>query len=305
MLAPRLEDASVIEGRTKLVSPLRSVFGESAIWSESDGGIWSVDMHGHSIVLTTPRGESRLWKTPGPFLPWARALVLRDGGGLIAALSDRLYIFDPSTGDFTDLNINVSLPDGHLFNDATVDATGRLIIGTMLPGRGNDGKACFFSIGPDHNARLLFEGYNTTNGLAFSPDGLTFYFSDSHVDSRKVWASDYNPSTGTTGSPRLFIDFKDLPGKPDGAAIDCEGGYWLAAMASPFVHRFTAEGQLDRSYFLPLDTPTRPAFGGDGLATLYLTTGGLKSGESDDGLKGGLLSVETGFSGVSANLCCL
>jgi L-arabinonolactonase len=305
MNRPRLEDAPIVESDAMLASPLRGVFGESAIWSEADGGIWWVDMHGHSIILTTPDGQARFWKTPGPELPWARAVVLRERGGLIVALSDRLYGFDPPTGIFSDVDVSISLPQGHLFNDAIVDSAGRLIIGTMLPGRGNDGRAAFYQVDAGGSMRRLFDGYNTTNGLAFGPDGKTLYFSDSFADVRKVWAADYDPSTGGAGTPRLFADFACLPGKPDGATVDSDGGYWIAAMASPYVHRFTPEGRLDLSMHLPVDTPTRPAFGGKGLATLFVSSGGLKSGESDCGLKGGLLAISTKFTGMLPNACIL
>jgi L-arabinonolactonase len=305
MNQPRIEDAPIMDGAAKLVGSWRAVFGESALWSPADGGIWSVDMHGHAIILTKPDGQTQFWKTPGPELPWARAVVLREGGGLIAALSDKLYSFDPANGAFENLNIPLSLPAGHVFNDAVVDRMGRLIIGTMLPGRGNDGKAAFYQIGHDRKPKLLFDGYNTTNGLAFSPDGRTLYFSDSYAEVRKIWAADYDPQTGSAGAPKLFADFADLPGKPDGAAVDSYGGYWIAAMASPYVHRFTAAGQLDLSLHLPVNTPTRPAFGGDDMTTLFVTTGGLKNGESDCGTKGSLLAISTKFSGMPSNLCIL
>jgi L-arabinonolactonase len=305
MNQPRLEDAPVLTANTKLASPTRAVFGESAVWSEADGGVWWVDMHGHSITLTQPDGNSRFWKTPGPELPWARAVVLREDGGLIAALSDKLYGFDVASGVFTDLQIDIELPAGHLFNDAVVDSAGRLIIGTMLPGRGNDGKAAYYQVGANREVELLFDGFNTTNGLAFSPDGKTLYFSDSFVEVRKVWAADYDVATGKAGAPKLFIDFANLPGKPDGATVDSYGGYWLAAMASAYVHRFTPDGRLDLSIELPVDTPTRPAFGGKDLSTLFVSTGGLKNNESDDGIKGGLLTIATDFAGLPAKLCRL
>jgi len=297
---PKLEDAPIEKSHAEPVGILRGRFGESAIWSESDKGVWWVDMHGHSVNFSGIEGDSRLWKTPGPELPWARAVLLKEGGGLIVALSDKLASFDAVSGEYTPLPLDLNLPRGHLFNDAIVDPAGRIIIGTMLPGRGNDGQAAFFIIDHDLSARLLVDGLNTTNGLAFSPDGQTLYYSDSYVEVRKVWAADYDAATGTIGAPRLFIDFSGLPGKPDGAAVDSDGGYWSAAMASPYLHRFTADGQLDLSYHLPIDTPTRPTFGGKGLSTLFLSTGGLKDGEQDTGWKGALLSVETSFCGTES-----
>jgi sugar lactone lactonase YvrE len=273
------------------------MFGESATWSARDGGVWWVDLHGHAIVFTGVDGSTRVWKTPGPELPWARALVLRERGGLIVALADRLASFDPASGAFAPLPLDLALPAGHLFNDATVDSDGRLIIGTMLPGRGDDGRATIYAIGADLQPHVLVEGLNTVNGLAFSPDGATLYYSDSYVGARKVWAAPYAPASGAIGTPRVFVDFAGLPGTPDGAAVDRDGGYWSAAITSRYLHRFTPQGQLDHSLELPLDTPTRPAFGGPDLRTLYVTTAGLKNGETDDGLRGGLLAMPAPFAG--------
>lgn len=81
---------------------------------------------------------------------------------------------------------------------------------------------------------------------------------------------------------------------------DSLGDFLEAAMGSPYVHRFTPDGVLDRTLALPVDTPTRPAFGGEDFGTLYLTTGGLKSGETDDGLKGGIFAMPAGIAGLPA-----
>jgi len=221
-----------------------------------------------------------------------------EGGGLLVALSDTLARFDPGTGHFSVLPLDLALPPGHLFNDATADGAGRLIIGTMLPGRGDDGRAAIYQIDADLKVVTLVEGLNTTNGLAFSPDGRTLYFSDSYLHVRKVWAASYDPVSGTMGPGRLFVDFAGLPGKPDGATVDADGGYWSAAMTSPYLHRFTPDGQLDLTLRLSVDTPTRPAFGGPTLSDIYLSTGGLKAGEIDDGLKGGILKIASSFVGL-------
>lgn len=298
MTRPVLSSAPLRSADARLLGRLRGLFGESAVWSPRDGGVWWVDLHGHSLNFSGADGTSRLWKTPGPQLPWARAVVPRRDGGLLVALSDGLAGFDPATGAFTELPLRLSLPPGHLFNDATVDPAGRLIIGTMLPGRGDDGQAVIYGIDADLSVQVLAEGLNTSNGLAFSPNGRTIYYSDSFAGARTVWRADYDVGRGLMGAAEVFVNFADLPGKPDGAAIDVEGGYWIAAMASPYLHRFTAEGRLDLSLELPLDTPTRPAFGGPDLKTLYLTTGGLKGGETDDGQRGGVLVMAAPVAGL-------
>ncbi len=303
--SPALDDARIDVAEVRLCGRTRGVFGESAVWSVADQGVWWVDLHGHSAILSRSDGRSHLWKTPGPKLPNPRAVMLRERGGLICALDDKLAAFEPDKGSFTILPVSLEVPAGHFFNDACVDAAGRVVIGTMAPGLGNDGRAVIYQIDRDLSVRILVEDLSTTNGLAFSPDGQTIYFSDSYQQVRKVWRATYDIATGRMGPPELFVDFANLPGRPDGAAVDEQGGYWIAGMGSPYLHRFTPEGELSLSMELPVDTPTRPAFGGEDLRTLYLTTGGLKNGELDDGLRGGLLQIPVDFTGILPNKCAM
>ena len=69
----------------------------------------------------------------------------------------------------------------------------------------------------------LVTGLVTGNGLAFSPDGHTLYLSDSHPSVQRVWAFDLDAG-GAPSNRREFIDMNAHPGRPDGAAVDPEGG---------------------------------------------------------------------------------
>src|SRR5690606_21957209 len=61
-------------------------------------------------------------------------------------------------------------------------------------------------------------------------------------------------------------------GFADGATVDSEGGYWLANVAAGALRRYRPDGTLDRIVALPFSNPTKPAFGGPDLKTLYVTT---------------------------------
>ena len=104
-----------------------------------------------------------------------------------------------------------------------------------------------------------------------SPGG-TMYLSDSNPSVQSVWAFDYDTETGTPSNRRLFIDMHPLPGRPDGAAIDADGCYWVCGNDAGLVHRFTPAGKLDRSLAVPVKKPTMCAFGGAGLDTLFVTS---------------------------------
>ena len=66
-----------------------------------------------------------------------------------------------------------------------------------------------------------------SNGLAFSPDGRTMYHAD--TPSQSIRAFDYDAATRhghrVHGCSRNGVAKRD---RPDGAAVDSAGNYWIA-----------------------------------------------------------------------------
>ncbi len=286
------------------VGPHRAAFGESAVWSPEDQAVWWIDLHGRALLRTRENGDTDVFKTPGFPANNPRAIVPGRDGKLIAALDDRLTRFDPATGAFEDIAVSHPLPAGHVFNDAVVDSSGRLIIGTVRAAGGDDYKGLVLSFAPGQPVRVLAEGLCTSNGLGLSPDGHTLYVADSFREVKTVWRSAYDPQTGVAGSREVFADFPLHPGRPDGAAVDSEGGYWIAALDAGCVYRFLPDGRLERTVSLPVPMPSRPCFGGRDLDRLYVTTAGTLQGR-DDGQAGALFSIAVPFKGLAGTMCIL
>ena len=113
-------------------------------------------------------------------------------------------------------------------------------------------------------------GIGISNGLAFSPDGRTMYFAD--TSRRTVWAYDFDPDDGRPSNERVFVDFSTLPGRPDGACVDADGGYWIACVYGWAVARVTPDGRVDRLIEVPVEKPSMPAFGGRDMTTVFVTS---------------------------------
>jgi sugar lactone lactonase YvrE len=67
----------------------------------------------------------------------------------------------------------------------------------------------------------------TSNGLTFSPDRRTLYFSD--TPRFVIYRYDYDLPTGAASNRREFVRIEPTAtdrGRPDGAAVDAEGCYW-------------------------------------------------------------------------------
>jgi sugar lactone lactonase YvrE len=156
-----------------------------------------------------------------------------------------------------------------------------------------------YALEDDGTLRPLVDGLIVSNGMAFSPDGRTMYLSDSHPQVQCIWSFDYDIDTGMPSNRRLFVDMKPLPGRPDGAAIDEDGCYWICANDAGLVHRFTPAGELDRSLELPVKKPAMCAFGGPQLDTLYVTSIRPEGIDlSDQPLAGGVFAVRPGVRGL-------
>jgi sugar lactone lactonase YvrE len=152
----------------------------------------------------------------------------------------------------------------------------------------------------DGSTETVARGIGVPNGLAFSPDGTVMYVADTLT--RIVTAARYDPSTGRRHGTHVLSDFRDLPGSPDGAAVDADGCYWIACVFGSAVARLTPDGRVERIIDLPVDKPTRPAFGGRNLDVLFLTSiggGGSHERAPEPGVNGMLLAIDAGTRGVA------
>ena len=61
-------------------------------------------------------------------------------------------------------------------------------------------------------------------------------------------------------------------GRPDGAAVDVQGNYYVAMFEGGRVIKLSPAGEVLAEFPVPTLCPTMPCFGGDDLKTLYLTT---------------------------------
>jgi sugar lactone lactonase YvrE len=138
-----------------------------------------------------------------------------------------------------------------------------------------------------------------SNGVCFSPDDSKMYFADSHV--KTIFVYDFDLAAGTLGARRVFAAMGDKPGVPDGSSVDADGFVWNAAFDAGCLIRYAPDGRLDRTVALPVSRPTACAFGGPGLATLYVTTARFRLPPEKlaaEPLAGALLALDAGARGL-------
>jgi sugar lactone lactonase YvrE len=289
----------------ELVFDARNAVGESPVWLAPEQALYWVDIPQRRLYRwDSATGQVRYWAAAemiGCIAPHA-------GGGWLCAMETGVFHLaaDPN-GALQGHRLATAdhARPGMRFNDGRCDRQGRFRAGTMLMDMG--AAQCVglvYAIEDDGTLRPLVEGLIVPNGMAFSPDGQTMYLSDSHPQVQRIWSYRYDIETGTPSDRRLFVDMKALPGRPDGAAVDEDGCYWICANDAGLVHRFTPAGELDRSLGLPVRKPAMCAFGGPRLDTLYVTSIRPEGIDlSDQPLAGGVFALFPGTRGIAEPAC--
>jgi sugar lactone lactonase YvrE len=274
-----------------LAFDVQAELGEGALWDWRHGVLVSVDLLAGRLLLSDPRdGTTRAIHVGQP----VSAALLRGHEELLLAVRDGFASVELSGGAVSPLvEVEADLP-GNRMNDGACDARGRCFAGTMgfdkTPGAG-----ALYRLDPDLSVHRILDGIGISNGIGWSPDGERMY----HVDTLTggVDEHDYDPSTGEPAGRRRLVDAEPGWGRPDGLAVDVEGGIWVAFWDGWAVRRFDRAGALSEVIELPVARPTRPAFGGPRLDRLYVTTARDSGGDG-----GAILAVEPGVRGLPANV---
>ena len=141
------------------------------------------------------------------------------------------------------------------------------------------------------------DGICITNGPCMSPDGKTFYHTDTLA--KTIWAYDVD-ADGDLTHKRVFAQVEIENAWPDGSVVDSQGYLWTALWGGFGVLRISPDGEIVDKIALPAPNVTKPCFGGPNLKTLYFTT--ARKGLSDEDLAaypeaGGLFAVDVDVAG--------
>lgn len=273
--------------------------GESPLWHEANQAWYWSDIPARRIWrLDGASGALRHWDTA----EMVACFAPRANGGWIAGMETGIFHLElKADGSVAAgrLAAPASLGAGMRFNDGRCDRQGRFWSGTMFMDM-SAARAIGELYRYDANglSAPAVSGLLTQNGLAWSPDGRTMYLSDSHPKSRTVWAFDYDTDSGTPSRRRVFADMANFAGRPDGAAIDTDGCYWIAGNDGSCLLRFTPDGALDREIALPVAKPAMCSFGGPGMEWMLVTS--IRPGDAPaDSPAGGVFLLRPGVRGVA------
>ncbi|WP_017298550.1 SMP-30/gluconolactonase/LRE family protein [Nodosilinea nodulosa] len=287
-LRPELSAQNVLHARARL--------GEGPLWDSAKQVLYWVDIYNHRVHVFEPSsGDDCHWDV-GDLVS---TLALMAGEKLLMALGSRIAYLDLTSGAIETLySFDFSSP-GTRFNDGKCDPQGRFWVGTCSS---NSGQASLYRYDPNGSVQMMETGLTISNGLGWSPDGHTFYLTNS--PQRKIFAYRFDGETGDISDRTVVVDLGDEPVEPDGLAIDRDGNLWTALWDGWGVACFSPTGEALGRVELPVQRPTCPTFGGSNLSTLYVTTAsvGLSQQEIQQGFYAGdIFAIAAPVPGLPTN----
>ena len=287
--------------QAELIVDARNAVGESPVWVAQENALYWVDIPNNGLQRwSADTGHVQTWKAPEMLACIAR----HSRDGWVAGMQSGFFHLHPRNDGSLDCELLASVEhrrDEMRLNDGRCDRQGRFWAGSMVLNMGlkaPEGRLYRYNAGQSGVVGAQLDGFIVPNGLGFSPDGKTMYLSDSHPDVQLIWAFDYDTDRGTPSNRRVFVDMNHFCGRPDGAAVDADGCYWICANDAGLIHRFTPDGRLDYSLPVPVKKPTMCAFGGSRMDTLFVAS--IRPGDDHDpqSLAGGVFALNTGVKGL-------
>ena len=286
-----------------------ALLGESPLWHPGERALYYCDIPGRALCRFDP--------VSGALVQWGfdtepASLAPMLDGALLLALRDGLWRFDPASGKRTPLAEPPYDKAVERFNDGKCDPQGRFWVGTIYEPRDRALASlyCFSA----HKLVCKQGGVTVSNGLAWSPNGRTMYWSDTKAHT--IFAFDFDPASGALSQQRVFASFEPKQpgqsldaygGRPDGAAVDADGCYWVAMFEGQRILQLSPRGELIREVKLPVRCATMPCFGGTDLKTLYITTARNRPEIelAEQPLAGCVLALDVDVPGLPVNFVSL
>ncbi|NQZ33835.1 MAG: SMP-30/gluconolactonase/LRE family protein [Oceanospirillaceae bacterium] len=267
--------------------------GESPVWCTEQQALFWIDIRQSSLHRLKDKIHSSYSLTDS-----VTAFAAATNGQFIAATNTGFNSLALTDEIAVQQSIQPFLENSNDFrmNDAALDRQGRFWSGSIQAPPGNDdATGTLYRLQHNQHCAVL-EGFCSQNGLAWSPDGRIMYVSDSHPSTASIWRYDFNIETGTPTNKTLFADQSLLKGRPDGATVDTDGCYWIAASDVGQILRLTPAGEIDAIVNVPTKHVTNICFGGPQLKTMFITTQRYLNPNEQ---AGNLFVLETDYQGIA------
>jgi len=281
---------SISKSEIICLAPTGDRCGEGVLWHHEEQAVYWTDIN-RFLIHRYAVNTVQTWFFNEPV-----TTVLRTTrpDTLAVCLGSQVILWNPATDSRTPQGFRLSGWPAVRLNDAAVDPSGALLVGSMRNNVNPDGSeseaggqdGILFRIDSAGNVTECEKNIGISNTLVWSPDQKHFYFGDSLANEIWVYDCDSLQKTGTH-----FAGFER--GAPDGSAMDEDGYLWNCRYGGGCIVRVSPEGDIDQIIEMPVPNVTNCTFGGPEMNILYITTAA-----SAERLSGSLFMVKTRAKGL-------
>lgn len=259
---------------------------ENPLWDSEKRCVYWTDITAGKIHSYEPATKQQRVIYSGPSVG---GFTIQRDGRLLLFRTDDIALLQPD-GSAKILQ-KFSHPSMARFNDVIADPEGRVFAGTMgeHPGCG------LYRVDPDGTITHLFFGTGCSNGMGFSPDRKTFYWTC--TSTQRIFRFAYDQSSGELTNRELFHQATPEAGLPDGMAVDTKGNVWSARWGGSSVLRHAPDGKILETFHFPRLNITSLCFGGEKLDEIFVTSAQQSPGGISQ--SGALFQTRVPFRGTN------
>ncbi len=260
----------------EMLADVKARVGEGPVWDPSRQLlIWTDIQTGRLFEYDPASGENRnIYQGV-----YVGGTAVNKQGGLLLATWEGIGLWREG-GEIAYIHKGILRGMQMQFNDVSADPGGRFFAGTYY---WPEATGTLYRFDPNGSIHIVQDGVALSNGIGFSPDLKTMYYTDSAV--RTIYAYDYDASSGDVSNRREFVVLPETEGITDGMTVDAEGFVWSAIWGGGCVIRFDPDGREERRISFPATQTASCMFGGADLNELYVTTAWSGTGEPPAGFE--------------------
>jgi D-xylonolactonase len=249
-----------------------AVVGEGPIWNADEQKLIWTDIQTGRLFAYDPASGGNEQIHDGFNIG---GLMQNQGGGYLCFIWDGVVLWK---SDEQWARLQPAEHEGELlrFNDVIAAPDGSAFGGTYF----GDKLGKLYHFGKDGSVQVVEEGIGCSNGMGFSPDQKTMYFTDAAA--REIYAYDFDAATAAMSNKRLCAKIAAEDGVPDGLTVDAEGYIWSANWFGACIIRFDPDGKEERRIATPAKQTSSVMFGGKDLDELYFTSAAFECPPGSD-----------------------
>lgn len=264
--------------------------GEGPLWHAERNVLYWIDIPAGRLFEYEPStGEHGVaYERDGPI---GGVTIEADGRLLLFEEAGRIETWDGSSTAV----VRDSLPGetGSRFNDVIADPRGGVFAGTMPAG---ESPGRLYRFDPDGSFEIIEAGVGVPNGLGFTPDLESLYFTES--EAHRIYRYEYDDSSGEVGGREEWATFDDGAGMPDGMTVDSTGALWIAFWNGERLERRAPDGTHLETVTFPARKVASVTLGGPTLRTAFVTCAGGDEKDAEGEGAGALFALDAGIRGL-------